>query len=281
MQVISASRSEWIAPFTGLEPGQFRKLVRVVAKRGGDEIADGRPGRQWRLDLADRVLLVANYWRTNLTMRQLGPLFGVSHSAAHRVIDTIGPLLALALVRKRRIDAIAIVRDLGAGPGSPAGRAVEELPVLGDVQVAIDADTRLVIATGDAHPGNRNDCTVYRDSGIQQESAGHPVMADDGYQGNAEVIMPLPQTSGRERSAGLEARPQRRPPHDPRPHRAHPGQDDVLENPARLSPRRQHTQRHSVRNRPPTQHPHPPRRLTHKHPPPNHKISYKTPLSST
>ncbi|HEX6353288.1 MAG TPA: IS5/IS1182 family transposase, partial [Actinophytocola sp.] len=26
MQVITASRSEWIAPFTGLEPGQFRKL---------------------------------------------------------------------------------------------------------------------------------------------------------------------------------------------------------------------------------------------------------------
>src|SRR6185437_10936538 len=84
VQVISASRSEWIAPFTGLEPGQVRKLVSVVAKCGGDEIADGRPGRQWRLDLADRVLLVATSWRTNLTMRQIGPLFGVSHSAAHR-----------------------------------------------------------------------------------------------------------------------------------------------------------------------------------------------------
>ena len=108
VQVISASRSEWISPFTGLEPGQFRKLVRVVAGRGGEDIADGRPGRQWRLDLPDRVLLVATYWRTNLTMRQIGPLFGVSHSAAHRVIDSIGPLLALAPVR-RRVDQVAIV----------------------------------------------------------------------------------------------------------------------------------------------------------------------------
>jgi Helix-turn-helix of DDE superfamily endonuclease len=91
VRVITASRSEGIAPFTGLEPGQFRKLVRVVAKRAADEIADGCPGRQWRLDLPDRVLLVATYWRTNLTMRRLGPLFGVSHSATHRVIDTIGP----------------------------------------------------------------------------------------------------------------------------------------------------------------------------------------------
>jgi hypothetical protein len=90
-----------IQPFTGLRRAQFHRLVRLVARRGGDTIADGRPGRPWALDLSDRVLLVAVYWRTNLTMRQLGPLFGVSHSAVHRVLDTIGPLLALAPVRRR------------------------------------------------------------------------------------------------------------------------------------------------------------------------------------
>jgi DDE superfamily endonuclease/Helix-turn-helix of DDE superfamily endonuclease len=192
VQVISASRSEWIVPFTGLEPGQFRKLVRLVAQRGGDEIADGRPGRQWRLDLADRVLLVATYWRTNLTMRQLGPLFGVSHSAAHRVIDTIGPLLALAPVRKRRVDAVAIVdgtlvptRDHRLAAPSKNYR------YSANVQVAIDADTRLVIATGDPRPGNRNDCTVYRDCGIDETLADRPVMADGGYQGNPDVIIPF------------------------------------------------------------------------------------------
>jgi hypothetical protein len=56
-------------------------LVRLVARRGGDAIADGRPGRPWALTLPDRLLLVAVYWRTNLTMCQIGPLFGVSHVA--------------------------------------------------------------------------------------------------------------------------------------------------------------------------------------------------------
>jgi hypothetical protein len=56
------------------------------------------------LDLPDRVLLVAAYRRTNPTMRQIGPLFGVSHSAAHRVIHTLSPLLALALTRRRPTD---------------------------------------------------------------------------------------------------------------------------------------------------------------------------------
>jgi hypothetical protein len=57
------------------------------------------------------------------------------------------------------------------------------------VQVAIDAETRLVIATGDPRPGSRNDCTVYRDSGIAEQLTGRPVMADGGYQGNPEVVM--------------------------------------------------------------------------------------------
>jgi hypothetical protein len=124
-------------------------------------------------------------------MRQIGPLFGVSHSAAHRVVDSLGPLLALAPVRKRRLDQVAIVdgtlvptRDHREAERSKNYRYSTNL------QVAIDADTRLVIATGDPQPGNRNDCTVYRDSGISERLAGRPVMADGGYQGNEGVIMP-------------------------------------------------------------------------------------------
>lgn len=38
----------------------------------------GQVRRPWGLPLAERVLVVAVYSRTNLTMRQLGPLFGIS-----------------------------------------------------------------------------------------------------------------------------------------------------------------------------------------------------------
>lgn len=191
VQVISAARPEWIHPFTGLKPAQFRRLVRVVAQRGGDAIADGRPGRQWALDLADRVLLVAAYWRTNLTMRQIGPLFGVSHSAAHRVIDTVGPLLALTPVRRRRVDQVTIVdgtlvptRDRRLATPSKNYRYSTNL------QVAIDANTRLVVALGDPQPGNRHDTIVYRSSGINSKLAGRPTMADGAYRGNPEVVIP-------------------------------------------------------------------------------------------
>ena len=54
-----------------------------------------RRGRPWSLPLEDCLLLVAAYWRTNLTMRQIAPLFGVSKSSADRIIDQLGSLLAL------------------------------------------------------------------------------------------------------------------------------------------------------------------------------------------
>lgn len=73
--VITASTSSWIAPFTGLSPHCFSKLVTALRREGADEVRRGRP---WGLPLEDRVLLVTAYWRTNLTLRQLAPLFGVS-----------------------------------------------------------------------------------------------------------------------------------------------------------------------------------------------------------
>ncbi|PZF81374.1 helix-turn-helix domain-containing protein, partial [Micromonospora endophytica] len=82
----------WVETFTGLGMGRFERLVRVVRERGGNGPGGGRP---WCLPLADRVLLVAVYYRTNLTMRQLAPLFGISPATVCRIIQRLGPLLAL------------------------------------------------------------------------------------------------------------------------------------------------------------------------------------------
>jgi hypothetical protein len=71
--VITASDPAWIAPFSGLSPHQFGKLITALRREGADPVRRGRP---WGLPLEDRVLLIAAYWRTDLTLRQLAPLFG-------------------------------------------------------------------------------------------------------------------------------------------------------------------------------------------------------------
>lgn len=55
-------------------------MIVVLRREGGDGVGPGRP---WGLSLED---LVAAYWRTNLTLRQLAPLFGVPKSAAGHML---------------------------------------------------------------------------------------------------------------------------------------------------------------------------------------------------
>lgn len=68
-----------------------------------------RKGRPWGRPLEDRVPLVAAYGRTNPALRQLAPLFGVSKSAADRIIDHLGPSLALHRRQRFREDTVLVV----------------------------------------------------------------------------------------------------------------------------------------------------------------------------
>ncbi|GAA0902127.1 hypothetical protein GCM10009574_090500 [Streptomyces asiaticus] len=94
--------------------------------------------------MPERVLLVAVYYRTNLTMRQLAPLFGVSPATVCRVIQRLGALLALEPVRPPQqaadrlwiVDGTLIpVRDRTVGASSRNDR------FSANVQVIVDADT--------------------------------------------------------------------------------------------------------------------------------------------
>jgi hypothetical protein len=184
--VITASEPSWIAPFTGLSPRQFGKLVTVLRREGADAVRKGRP---WSLPLDDRALLVAAYWRTNLTMRQLAPLFGVSKSAADRIIDHLGPKLALQPRKRFAKDTVLIVdgtlvptRDHSIAEQSKNYRYSTAH------QVVIDADTRLVVVVGRPLPGNRHDSRGWEESGAKAAVRTTTTIADGGYQGTGLAI---------------------------------------------------------------------------------------------
>lgn len=158
--------------FTGLRMRQFERLLKVVRERGGNGPGVGRP---WCLPLADRVLLVAVYYRTNLTMRQLAPLFGVSPTTVCRVIQRLRPLLAVepatrpadVIERLWIVDGTLIpVRDRTVGASSRNYR------FSANVQVIIDADPKLVIAAARPVPGTTADAKAWRDSGLAERCEG-------------------------------------------------------------------------------------------------------------
>ncbi|MDG4536805.1 transposase [Streptomyces sp. AV19] len=184
--VITASEPSWIAPFTGLSPRCFGKLVTALRREGADEVRRGRP---WSLPLEDRVLLVAAYWRTNLTLRQLAPLFGVSKSAADRIISHLGPMLALQPRKRFRKDTVLIAdgtlvptRDHSVAEQSKNYRYSTSH------QVVIDADTRLVVVIGRPLPGNRHDSKAWAESGAEAAVGKTTTIADGGYRGTGLVI---------------------------------------------------------------------------------------------
>ncbi len=143
-----------------LTESQFARLVTLVRRRGGD-VQRGRP---WRLPLEDGGLLVARYWRTNLTLRQVAPLFGALKSAADRILDHLAPLLAISPARRPRYRYSTNLR------------------------VVIDANSRLVVAIGLPLPGSRNDCRAFTESGVDRVCRGAPTIADGGYQSTGLLI---------------------------------------------------------------------------------------------
>lgn len=184
--VITASEPSWIAPFTGLSSRQFGKLVTALRREGADPVRKGRP---WSLPLQDRVLLVTAYWRTNLTLRQLAPLFGVTKSAADRIVDQLGPLLALRQRKRFRKGTVLIVDGtLVPTRDHTVAEQSKNYRYSTNHQVVIDADSRLVVVVGRPVPGNRNDCKAWVESGAKAAVGNTMTITDGGYPGTGLVM---------------------------------------------------------------------------------------------
>jgi hypothetical protein len=193
--VITASVPSWIGPFTGLSPRCVGKLVAAVRR---EQAAEQRRGRPWGLSLEDRVLLVTAYWRTNLTMRQLAPLFGISKSAADRIIGHLGPLLALRQRKRFRKDTVLIVDGtLVPTRDHTVAEQSKNYRYSTNHQVVIDADSRLVVVVGRPLPGNRNDCKAWEESGAKAAVGNTMTIADGGYPGTG-LVMPHRRRKGEE-----------------------------------------------------------------------------------
>ncbi|QIP82734.1 transposase [Streptomyces sp. Tu 2975] len=190
--VITASEPSWIAPFTGLSPRLFGKLVTVLRREGADAVRKGRP---WSLPLEDRALLVAAYWRTNLTMRQPAPLFGVSKSAADRIIDHLGPRLALQPRKRFAKNTVLIVDGTLPTRDHTVAEQSKNYRYSTNHQVVIDADTRLVVVVGRPLAGNRNDCKAWEESGAKAAVGKTMTIADGGYPGTG-LVMPHRRRKG-------------------------------------------------------------------------------------
>lgn len=109
-----------------------------MRRRGGD----AQRGRPWRLPLEDRLLLLAKYWRTNLTLQQVAPIFRGSKPTVNRVLHHLA-LLAISPTRGPRKDAVYIVDGtLAPTHDRSVAKSSKNYRYSTNLQVVIDANSR-------------------------------------------------------------------------------------------------------------------------------------------
>ena len=156
--------------------------------------AGRRQGRPWALSIWNRLRLVCWALRTNLTVRELGLLFGISKSQAHRVlaslVSRVSAFFRAATVDRREswvVDGTLVpTRDHKAAAKSKNYRWSCNL------QVLVRRRDLRVLAISGGGPGNRNDLIHYRGSIIERLCRKHGrVLADGGYRGVPELRTPV------------------------------------------------------------------------------------------
>lgn len=141
------------------------------------------------------MLVVCTELRTNLTVRELAAVFGVSKSQAHRIVADLTPRLAALLDHTvdpdRRwswvVDGTLIpTRDHLAAAKSKNYRWSC------NAQVLVRRRDLRVIAVAAGGPGNRNHPVHYRGSKVETMCRLHKrVLADGGYRGVPELVTPV------------------------------------------------------------------------------------------
>ncbi|GHE98419.1 hypothetical protein GCM10018772_23560 [Streptomyces fumanus] len=232
--VITASEPSWTAPFTGLSPCHFGELLTALRREGADPVRKGP---------------------TNLTLRQLGPLFGIAKSASDRIINHLGPSLALLPRKRFRKDTVLIVDGtLVPTRDHTIAEQSKNYRYSTNYQVVVDADPRLVVAVGRPLPGNRNDCKAWELPGAKDAVGRTTVIADGSYRGTSLAISTA--VSAARPNSPPEGANTTRPPQGPLPRRALLGPREGVEDPPRLPPERRRRPPRHARHRPPAQ-PHP------------------------
>lgn len=136
-------------------------------------------------------------------------LFGVSKSAAQRIIDHLAPMLALQSRKQFAKDTVLIVDGtLVPTRDHTVTEQSKNYRYSTNQQVVIDADRCLVVMVGRPLPGNRNVCRAWEESGASAVVGTTVTIADGGYPGTGLLPGWRPvaaSVNGRSRVASISA----------------------------------------------------------------------------
>lgn len=154
-----------------------------------------RPGRNYKLDLADMLLMLLLYYRSYMTQRFVGTLFEIDDSRVCRIIKTLEPLLAsvTAIPKSKFLPKEEVETLLIDATEQPIERPQKgQKPYYSGKKKRHTMKTEIrttregrIVRVSKNYPGSVHDFTVFKREKRPPKTSR--VLVDSGYQGIAEI----------------------------------------------------------------------------------------------
>ena len=154
-----------------------------------------RPGRNYKLDLSDMILMLLLYYRSYVTMIFVGYLFGIDDSRVCRIIQKLEPMLAsvMALSKCKKLSKEEVEKLLIDATEQPIERPKRnQRPYYSGKKKRHTLKTEIrttlagqIVHVSKSHPGSTHDFKVFKAESCPPKESR--LYVDSGYQGIAQI----------------------------------------------------------------------------------------------
>jgi hypothetical protein len=181
----------------GVTPQEFEIIVKKVEPKWHESVISGykRPGRDYKLDLSDMVLMLLLYYRSYVTQIFVGYMFGIDDSRVCRIIRRLEPILASVMaiqtckqLSKEEVENLII--DATEQPIERPKRRQKSYYSGKKKRHTLKTEIRVtaqgrIVHVSKSHPGSTHDFTVFKGETPPPKEAR--LFVDSGYQGIADI----------------------------------------------------------------------------------------------
>ena len=180
----------------GLSVAQFDVILQRVELKWHDSVISAykRPGRDYKLELSDMILMLLLYYRSYVTQMFVGYLFGIDDSRVCRIIQRLEPILAsvMAIEKRKKLsqeEVESLLIDATEQPIERPKRRQKPYYSGKKKRHTLKTEIRLtlkgrIVHVSKPHPGSVHDFTAFKGEQLPPKESRLYVT---GYQGIADI----------------------------------------------------------------------------------------------
>ena len=181
----------------GINVAEFDVILQKVEPKWHSSIISSykRPGRYYKMDLSDMILMLLLYYRSYVTQVFVGYMFGIDDSRVCRIIRRLEPILASVMVLQKckklsREEVESLIIDATEQPIERPQRRQKPYYSGKKKRHTLKTEIRVtpqgrIVHVSKNHPGSIHDFTVFKGEKAPPKDAC--VFVDSGYQGINKV----------------------------------------------------------------------------------------------